>query len=291
VLNNDITIVARSLVEVQDRVLVRGPQVVNGCQTCNVLIANRASLTDDVWVNVRIIESSDEDVIDSIVRATNRQTALNENDLTARHPFQKHVEAYFATRPDEREVYFERRLGQHGSSKPAARVINRRHLIQAYAAMWLGVPQRVTRFRRLVQDHRAELFDVRQDPLLYYLSAATYLQINRLFGRGLPTQYRPARFHLVHALKLVSFGSGQPPADEATLARASVPLLDVLWDLDRLRGIVSQLLPAIDAALTPDSGLSALNAAVGTEEFTERFQVAVLELIRTGVRAEPHVAA
>jgi hypothetical protein len=44
-------------------------------------------LTDDVWVNVRIIESSDEDVIDSIVRATNRQTALNENDLTARHPF------------------------------------------------------------------------------------------------------------------------------------------------------------------------------------------------------------
>lgn len=291
VLNNGITIVARAVVEVQDRVLVRGPQVVNGCQTCNVLIANRAALSDDVWVNVRIIESSDEDVIDSIVRATNRQTALNENDLTARHPFQKHVEAYFATRPDGREIYFERRLAQHGSSKPAARVINRRHLIQAYAAMWLGAPHRVTRFRRLVQDHRAELFQVRQDPLLYYLSAVAHLQINRLFGRGLPAPYRPARFHLVHALKLISFGSGKPPGDEQTLTRASVPLLDVLWDLDRLRGIVSQLLPVIDAAAVPDGGLSALGTAAGTNEFTERFQRAVLELARTNVRTNSQVAA
>jgi hypothetical protein len=95
----------------------------------------------------------------------------------------------------------------------------------------------------------------------------------------------------VHALKLVSFGSGQPPTDEETLARASVPLLDVLWDLDRLRGVVSRLLPAIDAALVPEGGLSALGAAVGTEEFTERFQTAVLELARTDVRVEPHVAA
>jgi hypothetical protein len=118
-----------------------------------------------------------------------------------------------------------------------------------------------------------------------------YLQVSRLSGKGLPSPYRPARFHLMHALKVVSFGPGQVPADEETLMRASEPLLDVLWDLDRLRGVVSDLLPIVDYAVEPHGGLSGLGAAVGTEAFTERFRTAVMRSVPSGVQAGSHAAA
>src|SRR5262249_20745951 len=72
VLNNGVTIVVRSLVASPTDILLRGPRVVNGCQTCNVLELNREKLADDVTVNVRVIESSDVEVVSAIVRATNR---------------------------------------------------------------------------------------------------------------------------------------------------------------------------------------------------------------------------
>ncbi|MDP9796870.1 hypothetical protein J2S43_005382 [Catenuloplanes nepalensis] len=63
VLNNGITIVARSVTTVGKTFELRDFQIVNGCQTCHVLFDERETLDDDVFVNVRLIESKDEDVI------------------------------------------------------------------------------------------------------------------------------------------------------------------------------------------------------------------------------------
>jgi hypothetical protein len=45
-MNNGITIVTRSMVQAGPRLHVKDPQIVNGCQTCNVLLDNRDLL---VW--------------------------------------------------------------------------------------------------------------------------------------------------------------------------------------------------------------------------------------------------
>ncbi len=290
VLNNGITIVAPEVVATQERIRLRGAEIVNGGQTCNVLASNQ-HLLDGVMVTVRVIQSSNEDVVDAIIRATNRQTALSEDEIKAREPFQKHVELYGVTRPAGREVYFERRRKQYGAS-PVARVINRRHLVQAYAAMWLDVPHQVTRFRPLTRQYESELFHVRQDPLAYYFAAVAYLQIGRLLGRGVPPQYRPARFHLIYAMKLLALGSGAPPRDEKAFEQACMPVLDLLWDTDRLRTLLSQqLLPLVDlAAREAGTTLAELSTAVRTEEFTKRFQRAVLELPGESGQASWHAA-
>jgi hypothetical protein len=291
ILNNGVTIVAPDIVATQDRIRMRGAQVVNGGQTCNVLARN-PHLLDGVMVTVRVIESSNEDVVDTIIRATNRQTAFSADEMTAREPFQKHVELYGVTRPTGREVYFERRLRQYGSTKPAARVINRRHLVQAYAAMWLDVPHEVTRFRPLTRRYESELFHVRQDPLLYYFAAVAYLQIGRMLGRGVPSPYRPARFHLIHAMKLLAVGDGKAVNDEKALEQACEPLLDLLWDADRLRALlVERLLPLVDRALEPGATLADLNTAVRAVAFGQRLQRGVLELTDMGGQASWHATA
>jgi hypothetical protein len=287
VLNNGVTIVARGLVASPTDIVLRGPRIVNGCQTCNVLAAHPATLGDHVMVNVRIIETSDEDVVSAIVRATNRQTAIGDDVFSARDSFQREVEDYLTSRAEGRQIYYERRLQQYGS-RP--RVINRRHLIQSYAAMWMDIPERVSRYHGLATGKSGPIFADGQDPLQYYLAAAAYVQIGRLFGSGVPPQYRPARFHLMYGLKLASFGPGPVQFSGDRLDAACNVVLNVLWDTERLRNVVGALLPAIDRSLDPEVGLSGLTAAVRTEPFTSRFRRTVLELSAPDVQPLLQVA-
>jgi hypothetical protein len=275
VLNNGVTIVVRSLVDASPKhIVLRGPRVVNGCQTCNVLALNKELLTDDVLVNVRIIETDVPDVVGSIVRATNQQTAMTSDAFDARDGFQKEVEDFCASQPEGTEVYFERRIEQYGAR---ARVISRRHLAQAYAAMWLDCPHVVGRYRGLIAGRNGAIFEKGQDPLYYYLAAAAYLNVGRLIQRGVPPQYRPARFQLLYALRLLAFGDQTVTLGGGELDRRSNVLLDVLWDLGRLRSVIEQLLPVIDRSLGSGVSLSDLGAEMRTAAFTERFRRALLE--------------
>ncbi len=99
VLNNGVTIVTREMVEVGPNLHLRDPQVINGCQTCNVLLAEQGHLDGSVMVGVRIIESPEDNVIDRIIRATNTQNALRRDDLKARDGFQWLLEDYFRAQP------------------------------------------------------------------------------------------------------------------------------------------------------------------------------------------------
>jgi len=282
-LNNGITIVADVITADPRNVHLRGPQIVNGCQTCYVLLDNREQLTSDVMVNVRIIQSQDEQVVASIVRATNRQTAINEDDLSAGEAFQRHLEEYFATRDAGTEIFYQRRVQQYGSSKIRAKVINRRHLTQAYAASWLGIPERVTRYVGVVKEFDRELFGDEHDPLPYYVSAAAYLNLDRLLGgKGIPAAYRPARFHLLYGLRLLAAGtippqpaSGQPTSPE--LEKACGRLVEVIWDRDELVTVAGSLLTVVDR-LTHGGSLSGLEGLVRSPRFTAEFERAVLEL-------------
>jgi hypothetical protein len=73
-MNNGITIIARSLLTTGDKFTMGDFQIVNGCQTSNVLYDNRDMLTDAVRIPIRIICTTDDAVAESVITATNRQT-------------------------------------------------------------------------------------------------------------------------------------------------------------------------------------------------------------------------
>ena len=97
VLNNGITIVSPD-VKMQGTTLhLENYQIINGCQTSSVLFEERDSLDDSVMVNLKIIETSSEDVFSELVRATNSQTKVEENQFLSLRPIVKRIEDYFNT--------------------------------------------------------------------------------------------------------------------------------------------------------------------------------------------------
>ncbi|MFG3420591.1 AIPR family protein [Micromonospora sp. NPDC048063] len=283
VLNNGITIVAREMRTAGEEVHIRDFQIVNGCQTCHVLFDQRENLTDGVYVNVRLIQSNDEDIIGGIIAATNRQTAVSEDDLAARESFHKKLEDYFAAQSEPRRLYYERRSRQYSgeASVERTRVITRPQLTKAYAAMVLDDPAGTGRYARLKSKYEKMLFKPNHDPRVYYTAAAAFYRLEWLFrNKRAFWGYRAARHHLLAALKARLVGTGLWPHGSAG-KNACDKILDVVWNpLDSEYHFLELLSVVVGAqkeaeAERPGALLSDL---VRTERFAERVRRGAVEL-------------
>ncbi|MBT2159101.1 AIPR family protein [Clostridioides difficile] len=67
-------------------------QIVNGCQTSNVIFECLNSIdnkTNDIYIPIRLISTEDEDTKHAIIKATNSQTQLKPEQLVALSSIQK----------------------------------------------------------------------------------------------------------------------------------------------------------------------------------------------------------
>lgn len=90
-LNNGITVVASSISIPGDIATIEDYQIVNGCQTSNILIDNMelSDNIDDLIIPIRIIATKNENLKNEITKATNSQTAIKKEQLEALSTFQK----------------------------------------------------------------------------------------------------------------------------------------------------------------------------------------------------------
>ncbi|MFG1925456.1 AIPR family protein [Cryptosporangium sp. NPDC048952] len=282
VLNNGITVVTRELATAGDEFKIRDFQIVNGCQTCHVLFDERESLSDGVNVNIRLIESRDEDVISGIIAATNRQTAVSDDDLSGREEFHKHLEDFFAAQPSARRLFYERRSKQYNARPDVekTRIITRPALTRAYAAMFLDEPAGVGHYKQLIASRKQDLFQTSHNPLVYYASATTQYRLEWLLrNRKVDTsRYGPARYHILAAIKTFVLGGALPSGLKA-VQKACQKLLNTMWDPIQAESVVKHLLPAIDAAQVEEtkSGVP-LGEMVRTQRFADRVKAEVLLL-------------
>lgn len=146
-MNNGVTIIAKSLLTTGNKFTMGDFQVVNGCQTSNVLYDNRNSLlTDSVRIPIRIVCTTDEGVIEAVITATNRQTEVKQDQFFALRDFAKKVEAYFKVFEPSGRLYYERRSHQYDSQNlDRNRIIGHKDLVMAVGAMFLHQPHRTTR--------------------------------------------------------------------------------------------------------------------------------------------------
>jgi len=82
-MNNGVTIIARTLRPTGNRFYIEDFQIVNGCQTSHVLAGASDKLDDSVMIPLRLIGTQQEDVIESIIHATNRQTEVKREQFLA----------------------------------------------------------------------------------------------------------------------------------------------------------------------------------------------------------------
>ncbi|WP_306204683.1 AIPR family protein [Actinoplanes sp. RD1] len=279
VLNNGITIVTRNLRVVGDEVHIRDFQVVNGCQTCHVLFDERDRLSDDIQVSVRVVHSETEDVIAGIIAATNRQTAVSEEDLSTREDFHKQLEDWFAAQEPDRRLYYERRSKQYAARQDVekTRVVNRSQLTRAYAAMFLGEPSAVGHYRDLTTRRRDDLFQAGQLPDAYYAAAAAYYRLEWLLRtRRVRSALRPVRYHLMAALRWQILGVDRLASAPKKAADQCRRLTDVVWDSGAAERAVLKLIPLITEIIEKEEAAGVpLGEMVRNRRFADAVRTAV----------------
>ncbi|WP_394688237.1 AIPR family protein [Hoeflea sp.] len=103
--NNGVTIVAKNVKVTSSKFTLEDYQIVNGCQTSHVLYSNRNSISGELFVPIKLIHTENEDVSQSVIKSTNKQTPVEENDLLALTQFQRDLEDYYAGIPKDYQLY------------------------------------------------------------------------------------------------------------------------------------------------------------------------------------------
>ena len=233
-MNNGVTVIAKTLRTTANRFYIEDYQVVNGCQTSHVLHDQRDAINDTVMIPLRLIATKDDEVIGSIIKATNRQTEVREEQLLALSDFQKKLEAYFMAFDEPQRLYYERRSRQYNSfgGIEKTRIVTPGNLIRAFASMFLEEPHRATRsYRRILDRVGIDLFVAGHKLEPYYLAALASYRLEYLFrNQVLDSTYRAARYEILLAIRLLEIPSPLPRLNSNEIERLCKRLIEKLWD-------------------------------------------------------------
>ena len=207
-LNNGIMIVASSIKISGDRATIEDYQIVNGCQTSNVLIECMydAEKIDNLIIPVRVIATKDENIKNSITKATNSQTGIKPEQLEALSTFHKQLEEYYKTFAGEGALVYERRTGQYRDSDiPKNKIVTISLQIKAVAAMFLDQPSEVSgQYGTVAKRVGQKIFKPKDKLIIYYVSVLALNKIDAMFRAGkIDRKYRRARYHALMLFRML----------------------------------------------------------------------------------------
>lgn len=271
-MNNGVTIIARNLQVTGNKFLIEDYSIVNGCQTSNVLYEQRDKLDDSVIIPLRLIHTQDEDVINAIVRATNRQTEVKEEQFYALQEFPKELEHYFQTYDDPLKLYYERRTRQYDRLEiEKTRIVTPANMIRAFAAMFLNEPHRTTRsYAALKAKVGRDIFGKSHRMEPYYAAAYTLYKLEYLFrSNRLEGKYKPARYHILMATRILANPNPMPTVDKMNsheMKRYAEAIIQKLGDAAASDELLRQAARIVDHVAAGNYD----NDNIRTESFTQR---------------------
>ena len=268
-MNNGITIIARNLQPTGNKFLIEDFSIVNGCQTSHVLFGERNNIDESVMVPIRLIGTQDDAIINDIIRATNRQTEVKAEQFYALQEFSKALALFCQAFPDQHKLYYERRTRQyHRLQIEKTRIVTPASMIKAYGAMFLGEPHRATKGYGLLKAKVGkEIFASGQRMEPYYTAAYALYKLEYYFRNNkLESKYKPARFHLLLAMRYLANADDLPPDNSREMERFSKTIMAKLWDASQADELISGAAQIVDAAAAGNFHRDNIR----TEQFTNK---------------------
>jgi hypothetical protein len=190
-LNNGVTIVASRVEPSDDVFQISKFQVVNGCQTSHVLYKNRAQLSDEMFITVKLIETSDIDLYGRIIATTNSQSQVTKEAFATIKPYHKILEDFFnAMRGPGYEFYYERRPHQFDEREDIQQnsIVSAPSLIKCFVSVVMEEPHKVHYYYgRLLEEYNrkntSEIFAESDYPGLYFASNLIVAKVRSAIGR------------------------------------------------------------------------------------------------------------
>ncbi|MFF7106979.1 AIPR family protein [Pseudomonas sichuanensis] len=213
VLNNGITLVCPE-VKLQGTTLhLTNYQIVNGCQTSNVLFQKRQDL-GDVMVNIKVVKTQLEDVFSDLVRATNSQSKVEDTQFLSLRPIIRRVEQYFnAFEGEDSRLYLERRDRQYvGLGIPAVRIFSLNIAAKCVASMWCNKPELSGRYPKQMYDELTDvMFADNVKECIFYAACLTMYRFNLLVSNStIPQNMKRFKWHMLTMVRAIICESATP---------------------------------------------------------------------------------
>jgi len=170
-LNNGITVIAESNSGRGNTLVLENYQIVNGCQTSNVLYECRnIEGIDNVLIPLKVIITKDENLRDEIIITTNSQSSFTEGQLFAITQFQKELEDYYISQKDIDGIYYERRTNQYQNINKS-KIVDIKEQLKSFMAMFFDVPHLVSgNIGKVIKQYKDKFFQKDHSPIPYYIS-------------------------------------------------------------------------------------------------------------------------
>ncbi|RTM15165.1 MAG: AIPR protein [Bradyrhizobiaceae bacterium] len=232
-MNNGITIIARSVTHTASRFVIEDFQIVNGCQTSHVLFDNQDQLDDSVMVPLRLISTQDEEVIEDIIHATNKQTEIDSGQFFAISEFARQLEMHFKSFDDvEARLYYERRSRQYDRLNiEKTRIVPQTSAIRAFAAMFLNEPHNTVRsYKALAERVGKDIFVQGHKILPYYTAAFTLYLLEYLFrNQKVESSMKVARYQILLASRILANKNPVPQLNSRQMDAYCKGICEKLW--------------------------------------------------------------
>ena len=144
-LNNGVTIITKSVTSLGANTFELSDfQIVNGCQTSNE-IYNCKEVAADIYVPVKIIYTTDTDIISNIVKATNRQSPVPEEAFITLNKYHKELQLLFNQYSKEMplELFYERRSGEENDIREKYgdyQIVTLHGIVRAFESVYFQNP-------------------------------------------------------------------------------------------------------------------------------------------------------
>lgn len=250
-------------------------QIVNGCQTSHVLYYNRDLIGTNLQIPIKLIETADEDTVNSIIKATNRQTEVTNEQLIALNEFHRKLEAFYKTFTGTQRLYYERRSKQYNymTEVEKVRIVSISIQIKSAAAMFFDKPHLASRYYGRLLKSVDGIFSEEHRQLPYYTCAYLLYKLEYLFrNKVLPVQYRKFRFHILMLIKY-DFSEGKiPDLNAHKMDKLCENILECVNDNVQLQKEVEKMIGVIDKYVTDVSDTESTKSASLVEKLKEEMK-------------------
>ncbi|WP_373713043.1 AIPR family protein [Streptococcus sp.] len=278
-LNNGITIIAEKLQVRGKEIIITNFQIVNGYQTSYTLFENRDKIKEkDITVPVKIIYTTDEDLVNEIIIANNSQTAVKEEELISLTKFQKELEMFYESlEKDERRLYYERRSKQYSNDKTIekTRIVTIGEQLKSFSAMYLDDAHMASRYYgRLKKKNSQTVFDKQNPEIMFYTSSyALYLIEYMVRNGGISRQYRKFKYHILMLLRIYITQDEQIPKTKKKKETMCEDILKILNDKKKVDEVFKKLLSIIDETVEDLSSTDITKSAQLSLDLKEKLKL------------------
>ena len=208
-LNNGLTIIAESNEGRGSNFILHNFQIVNGCQTSHVIYEtiHKNNLNPDLNIPIKLIITSNEDLKNKIIIATNNQTQIPEEQLEALTEFQNNLEKFYEieSRKLPVKVFYERRTNQYkGKSVRVKEIINIREQLKLFTSVFLEKPHKASAsYSKVYKEEQDNIFKENHTVYSYAISGFLNNYFREFLGKSIDRKYNKARYHIFLAFRIL----------------------------------------------------------------------------------------